>query len=72
MTPKGILDEILRLPADQQLELVEEVWDHLAASPSNVPVPAWHRAELDRRLAEATEQATQTWDDVRARLKGRG
>ena len=71
MSPKGILDEILRLPADQQLELVEEVWDRLAASPSNVPVPDWHRAELDRRLGDPSERATHTWDDVRARLKGR-
>ncbi|MEA3246265.1 MAG: addiction module protein [Gemmatimonadota bacterium] len=71
MTPKGILDEIFRLPADQQLELVEEVWDHLSASPSNVPVPDWHRAELDRRLANPSEQASVTWDEVRSRLKGR-
>jgi putative addiction module component (TIGR02574 family) len=71
MTPKGILDEILRLPADEQLELVEEVWDHLAASPSNVPVPEWHRAELDRRLADPSEHAAATWDEVRSRLKDR-
>lgn len=69
MTPKGLLDEILRLPTDEQMALVEEVWDRLAASPTNVPMPDWHRSELDRRLADPAEQATQSWDDVQARLK---
>jgi putative addiction module component (TIGR02574 family) len=69
MTPNALLEEILRLPADQQIRLVEEVWDRIAASPANVPVPAWHRAELDRRLADPAEQATLSWDDVQSRLK---
>lgn len=69
MTPKALLDEILRLPAAQQIQLVEEVWDRIAASPANVPVPEWHRAELDRRLADPAEQATISWDDVQSRLK---
>ena len=71
MTPKMLLDEIMRLPAAQQLELVEEVWDRLAASPTNVPMPEWHRAELDRRLDDPSEKATDTWGDVQARLKPR-
>ena len=71
MTPNALLDEILRLPADQQIQLVEEVWDRIAASPTNVPVPEWHRAELDRRLADPTEQATLSWDDIQNRLKPR-
>lgn len=69
MTPDRILDEILSLPAELQLKLVEDVWDHIAASPEKVPVPDWHRAELDRRLADAGEQATLSWDDVQGRLK---
>ena len=69
MTPSKILDEISRLSAAQQLKLVGDVWDQIAASPENVSVPEWHRAELDRRLADSTEQATLSWDDVQARLK---
>jgi putative addiction module component (TIGR02574 family) len=71
MPPSALLDEILRLPADQRLKLVEDIWDSLAASPSEVPVPQWHRDELDRRLADSSEQATITWDDVQSRLKPR-
>ena len=57
MTPNALLDEILRLPAEQQIQLVAEVWDRIAASPANVPVPEWHRAELDRRLADPASWA---------------
>jgi putative addiction module component (TIGR02574 family) len=69
MTPTALLDEILRLPPDQRLKLVEDVWDSLAASPDAVGVPEWHRDELDRRLADPAEQATLSWQDVQARLR---
>jgi putative addiction module component (TIGR02574 family) len=69
MTRDVLLDEILRLPADQRLALVEEVWDSLAASPDQVGVPTWHRDELDDRLADPTEKATLSWQDVQARLR---
>lgn len=71
MSPSALLDEILRLPADQRLKLVEDIWDSLTASPTEVPMPQWHRDELDRRLADPSEQATLTWDDVQTRLKPR-
>jgi putative addiction module component (TIGR02574 family) len=57
------------LPPDQRLKLVEEVWDSLAASPDEVGVPQWHRDELDRRLADPSEQANVSWQDVQARLR---
>ena len=69
MTPNALLEEILRLPPDQRLQLVEDVWDSLAASPDAVGVPEWHQAELDRRLADPAEKATLSWQDVQARLR---
>jgi putative addiction module component (TIGR02574 family) len=62
--------EILDLPAAERLSLVEAIWDSLAAEPSKVPVPDWHAAELDRRLArhEADRDAVRPWDEVKARL----
>jgi len=69
MTPNALLDEILRLPPEQRLKLVEEVWDSLASSPDTVAVPAWHREELDLRMADPNEQATIPWQDVQARLR---
>ena len=69
MTPKALLEEILRLPPDERLRLVEEIWDSLAATAERVPVPEWHRQELDRRLADRSEQATLSWPEVRSRLR---
>ena len=70
MTPKALLEEILRFPPDERLRLVEEIWDSLAATAERVPVPEWHRKELDRRLADRSEQATLSWPEVRSRLRG--
>ena len=64
MTPNALLDEILRLPPEQRLKLVEEVWDSLASSPETVSVPAWHREELDLRIADPNQQATISWQVV--------
>lgn len=67
MTPKALLEEILRLPPDERLKLVEDIWDSIAADPSQVPVPEWHKAELDRRLAESDPELL-SWEEVQARL----
>ena len=69
MTPKALLDAILQLPPDQRLQLVEKVWDSLAASPDEVGVPPWHRDELSRRLADSTAKANISWQDVQDRLR---
>ena len=63
-----LLEQILELPADQRLQLVEEIWDSLAQSTAEVALPEWHRTELDRRLADPSESATESWDSVRQRL----
>lgn len=62
--------EILELPAAERLRLVEELWDSLAAEPSLVPIPDWHREELDRRLAgyDTDADSPEAWEDVKARL----
>ncbi|MGI8619510.1 MAG: addiction module protein [Gemmatimonadaceae bacterium] len=72
MTASALLSQILRLPPEQRLQLVEDIWDSLAQSEASVPVPDWHRKELDRRLADADERATISWGEVQNRLKPRG
>ncbi len=67
MTPKSILEQALRLPVPERIELVEQLWDSIAADASQVPVPEWHKAELDRRLADANAERL-TWDEVQKRL----
>lgn len=46
------LAEILKLPAEERLRLVELIWESLAATPSTVPLGDAHRAAIDEELAE--------------------
>ena len=72
MIPKAILNEILQIPMDERLKLVEDIWDSIAVTPEAVPVPDWHRDELDRRLAQASPRPGLSWNDARAKLHERG
>jgi putative addiction module component (TIGR02574 family) len=44
--------EILKLPAEERLRLVELIWESLSATPSEVPLGDAHRAAIDEELAE--------------------
>jgi len=68
---KQLLDEILQLPVEERLELVQQIWDSIAATPEAIPVPEWHKEELDRRLAQDPEEPDVTWDEFQARLRDR-
>lgn len=68
MTSDPLRDQILGLPPEERFELLADVWDSIAAEPEAVPVPEWHREELDRRLAEPDPQHL-TWSEVRERSR---
>jgi putative addiction module component (TIGR02574 family) len=44
--------EILKLPVEERMRLVEIIWASLAADPTGVPLGDAHRAVIDERLAE--------------------
>lgn len=68
MTPDALLSEILRLPPEERFKLLSDVWDSIAAEPDAVPVPRWHREELDRRVAEPSPEHL-TWEQVRTQIR---
>lgn len=41
------------LPIEQRLAYVQQLWDRIASSASELPVPDWHRDEIARRLQNA-------------------
>lgn len=57
----------------EKLQLVEDLWDDLAATPDAVPVHDWQKAELERRKARLTRGrgACLTWEHIRRRARGR-
>jgi len=61
------------LPVAERLKLIEDLWDSIAADADALPLPDWHRAEIDRRLdaldAGASEGAP--WEEVRRRITGK-
>jgi putative addiction module component (TIGR02574 family) len=67
-----------RLSIDERLQLVEDIWDSIAAE-ANVradalPLTSAQIAELDRRVAEADAHPEEgiPWEQVRAELLQRG
>lgn len=44
--------EMLQLPAEERLRLVELLWESLCSIPSAISLSAAHRAEIDSELAE--------------------
>ena len=62
------------LSIDEKLQLVEELWDSIAADPNALPLTAADRGELDHRLAafeadgDVGGDATRVLDEIRQRL----
>ena len=64
------LDAILRLSVPERIQIVEDIWDSIAATPEQLPLTDAQRAELDRRLEahERDPSSALPWDEVRSRL----
>jgi len=60
-----------QLSVDEQIDYVQSLWDRIAASSDQVPVPEWHREILSERLKEhdRNPDAGESWDVVRERLR---
>jgi putative addiction module component (TIGR02574 family) len=64
------MDDIRQLSVSERIQLVEDIWDTIAASQESVPMTNRQRQELDRRLDEYSRDpsAGRTWDAVREDL----
>lgn len=63
--------DILELPVQERIRLVELIWDSVAGVPEAVEISPALKAELEVRLAEfeANPEAGYSWDQVRSRLQ---
>jgi putative addiction module component (TIGR02574 family) len=52
MKQEALVAEILALPVEDRMRLVEAIWDSISAVPEALPLTEWQKQELDRRLAE--------------------
>lgn len=63
--------DILELPVQERIRLVELIWDSVAAVPEALKISPALKAELEVRLAEFEKnpEAGYSWDQVKSRLK---
>lgn len=64
-----------QLPIDQltiaeKLRIMEELWDDLRSRAEEVPMPQWHRDQLDEReqFMEAGNASFDDWDAAKQRI----
>jgi len=64
---------IFDLNPPEKLQLVEDLWDDLAATPSEIPVYEWQKKELARRKANLVNNSASglSWDDVKRGVRSR-
>ena len=64
------LSELLQLPIEERLKLVEALWDSIAEFPEALELSAAQKQELDRRLAayENNPDAGVPWAELKQRL----
>jgi putative addiction module component (TIGR02574 family) len=69
---KGAIPRFDEFSSAEKLLLLEELWDHLAGEPAEVPVADWQKRELERRYQEYVKNpsGSSSWSEVRERLLG--
>jgi putative addiction module component (TIGR02574 family) len=68
-TPISVFD----LSDSEKLQLVQDLWDDLSATPESVPLYDWQKDELAKRKAnfERHPELAVTWPDVKRRIRQR-
>jgi putative addiction module component (TIGR02574 family) len=66
------LAEIARMSVAERIQLVEDIWDTIAADPDRLGLSEAQAQELDRRLSALRQNpdAGTPWRDVQRRLRG--
>ncbi len=64
---------ILKLNVSERIQLVEDVWDSVAAIPEAIPLTDKQKKELDQRLAayHNNPSAGSPWKEVKKRISSR-
>ncbi len=71
MTSDG--QSVFDLSPAEKLQLVEDLWEDLAATPEAIPVHDWQKAELARRRTNLQRQpaAVLAWEEAQRRVRAR-
>lgn len=66
-------DDLLKLSVPERIQLVEDLWDSIAAESEALPLTEAQRSEVELRLAEHDRDPASalSWEEVRGRLRQR-
>lgn len=61
------IQELETLPVSERIQLVEDLWDSIARSNADIPIPRWQKDELERRKQNylRNPDSGRTWDQVK-------
>ena len=64
--------DVLELSLPERIQLVEDIWDSIAAAPQPLPLTQAQRDELDRRLEDYRKNPEDgsPWEEVKRRILG--
>lgn len=71
MISNKIIEVIDNMELSDKLLLVEDIWDSIATSNSELPMPDWQKSELKKRYAEFQDGKLElhNWETVHENLK---
>jgi putative addiction module component (TIGR02574 family) len=66
------LNEIATLSIEERINLVQHIWDSIAAEQTCAELTDQQKQELDRRIAdhENDPENVMTWEEIKASIKG--
>jgi len=64
----ALSSDLSKLSVQDRLQLVEDLWDSIAADADALPVTAAQRREIENRLVNL-DQPTYTWEQVKKRAR---
>jgi len=73
MRSNEIIKEIDNLGLSEKLILVEDIWDSIARNNSELPMPEWQKAELDKRYSDYKKKKLNLhdWEGVHDELRNK-
>ncbi len=71
MRKKTFISDILKLSVPERIQLVEDIWDSIAAIPEPLELTPAQQKELDRRLEDLRKNPDlgSPWETVIARIR---
>lgn len=66
-----LMNQIENLSLSGKLMLVEDIWDSIARSNDQLPMPEWQKRELDKRYQDyqSGKMELHDWHDIHTELR---